>query len=143
MLRSIVAQILKLAKTAKSLIVATIGSAFLTNVTTSEQYISILLPGRMYVEAFKEKGLHSKNLSRALEDGGTMTSVLVPWNTCGVFAFSMLGVNAFAYAPYAVLNYLTPIIAMIIAMLGIKIAYLSNEERKTQNPSTHDDATVH
>lgn len=128
-LRSIVAQILKLAKDAKSLIVATISSAFVTNVTTSEQYISILLPGRMYVQAFKDKGLHSKNLSRALEDGGTMTSVLVPWNTCGVFAFSMLGVDAFAYAPYAVLNYTTPIIAIIIAMLGLKIAYLTPEQK--------------
>lgn len=121
MLRAIVTQILKLAKSAKTLIVATIGSAFVTNLTTSEQYISILLPGRMYIDAFKQQGLHSKNLSRALEDGGTMTSVLVPWNTCGVFAFSMLGVNAYAYAPYAVLNYSTPIIAVILAMIGYKI----------------------
>lgn len=129
MLRSIVAQILRLAKSAKGLIVATIGSAFVTNVTTSEQYTSILLPGRMYAHAYEEQGLKSKNLSRALEDGGTVTSVLVPWNTCSVFAFSALGVNAFAYAPYAVLNYCTPIIAIVIALFGFKIQYLTPEEK--------------
>lgn len=130
MLHSIVTQILRLAKTAKSLIVATLASAFLTNATASEQYISILLPGRMYVEAFKEKGLHSKNLSRALEDGGTVTSVLIPWNTCGVFAFSMLGVSAFEYVPYAVFNYATPLIAIILAMMNFKIQYLSPAEKQ-------------
>lgn len=139
MLRAIVGQILKLAKTAKSLIVATISSAFVTNVTTSEQYISILLPGRMYVNAFQEKELKSKNLSRALEDGGTMTSVLVPWNTCGVFAASMLGVNAFAYGPYAVLNYATPIIAIILALTGFKIEYLDKTEAKTATHDLEDD----
>ena len=139
MLKAIVGQILKLAKTAKSLIVATVSSAFITNVTTSEQYISILLPGRMYVEAFKEKGLKSKNLSRALEDGGTMTSVLVPWNTCGVFAASMLGVNAFTYGPYAVLNYATPIIAIILALSGFKIEYLDKKELETAKSEPDDE----
>lgn len=130
MLRSVVKEILRLAKSAQSLIVATISSAFVTNITTSEQYISILLPGRMYVEAFKEKGLKSKNLSRALEDGGTMTSVLVPWNTCGVFAASMLGLDAFQYAPYAVLNYMTPLIGIALALANVKIQYLSAEEKE-------------
>lgn len=128
-LRSVVRQILKLTRTARSLIPATVTSAILTNFTTSEQYISILLPGRMYVTAFKEKGLASKNLSRALEDGGTMTSVLVPWNTCGVFAFSMLQVSAFEYAPYAVLNWLTPIIAIIFAMLNFRVEYLPTDNK--------------
>lgn len=128
MLRSVVETILKVAKSAANLIQATIISAIITNITTSEQYISILLPGRMYVTAFKEKGLSSKNLSRALEDGGTVTSVLVPWNTCGVFAFSMLQVSAFDYAPYAVMNWMIPILAMLFASLNIKVEYLKPEE---------------
>lgn len=124
MLKSIVETILNFAHKAKQLIVATILSAIVTNVTAAEQYISILLPGRMYAQAYKDKGLSSKNLSRALEDGGTVTSVLVPWNTCGVYTFSMLQVSAFEYAPYAVMNYMIPIIAILLATLNVKIQYL-------------------
>ncbi|WP_187695399.1 Na+/H+ antiporter NhaC [Oceanobacillus piezotolerans] len=124
MLRSIVHQIMKLAKTAKSLIPATVGSAFLTNLVAAEQYISVLLPGRMFPEAYKAKNLHSKNLSRAIEDGGTLTSPLVPWNTCGVYIFSTLGVSALQYAPFAVLNYTVPIISILFAIFGIKVAYV-------------------
>lgn len=130
MLQAIVKQILKVAKSAGSLIAATIVSAFFTNATASEQYISILLPGRMYAKAFKDKNLHSKNLSRALEDGGTVTSPLVPWNTCGVFILATLGVETFAYAPYAVLNYAIPIISITMAFLGLKVEYLTEEEIK-------------
>ncbi|RLQ89822.1 Na+/H+ antiporter NhaC [Planomicrobium sp. Y74] len=130
MLQAIVKQILKAAKTAGSLIAATVFSAFFTNTTASEQYISILLPGRMYAKAFRDKKLHSKNLSRALEDGGTVTSPLVPWNTCGVFIFATLGVGAFAYAPYAVLNYTIPIISIVMAYLGLKVEFLTDEEIK-------------
>lgn len=129
MLRSVVEQILRFARNAASLIAATITSAIVTNITTSEQYISILLPGRMYVKAYQERGLSSKNLSRALEDGGTVTSVLVPWNTCGVYAFSMLQVSAFEYAPYAVMNWLIPIIAILLASLNIRVEYLTEEQK--------------
>ncbi|MDO5103784.1 MAG: Na+/H+ antiporter NhaC [Lautropia sp.] len=128
MLKALVEQILRFARSAGALISATISSAFLTNLTASEQYISILIPGRMYVDAFRQKHLKSKNLSRALEDGGTVTSVLVPWNTCGVFAASMLGVTAFDYAPYAVFNYSVPLIAMFLAFMGIGVQYMSPEE---------------
>ena len=128
MLAAIVNQILKLAKTAKGLIVSTIASCFATNATCSEQYISIVIPSRMYVKAYRDKGLHSKNLSRALEDGGTLTSVFIPWNTCGVFIFGTLGVHAFEYAPYAVLNFVVPIISMIYAFTGITITKLTESE---------------
>ncbi|QPB43472.1 Na+/H+ antiporter NhaC [Rodentibacter haemolyticus] len=121
MLRSVVSTILHFARSASMLIIATIFSSVITNCTTSEQYISILLPGRMYVTAYKERKLHSKNLSRALEDGGTVTSVLVPWNTCGVYAYSMLQVSAFEYAPYAVFNYAVPLLAIVFALFNIKI----------------------
>ncbi|WP_455648310.1 Na+/H+ antiporter NhaC family protein [Lonepinella koalarum] len=131
-LRAIVEKILSFAKSASSLIICTITSAIMTNVTTSEQYISILLPGRMYVKAFKDRGLASKNLSRALEDGGTVTSVLVPWNTCGVYAFSMLQVSAFEYAPYAIMNWTIPIIATMLALFNIRIERLPVETVETK-----------
>lgn len=130
MLQAIVNQILKVAKSAGSLIAATIVSAFFTNATASEQYISILLPGRMYAKAYRDKKLHSKNLSRALEDGGTVTSPLIPWNTCGVFIVATLGVSTFAYAPYAILNYTVPIISIFMAFFGLKVEFLTEQELK-------------
>ena len=129
MLQAIVNQILKLAKTAKSLVVSTLVSCFATNATCSEQYISIVIPSRMYSKAYRDMGLSSKNLSRALEDGGTLTSVFIPWNTCGVFIFGTLGVSAFEYAPYAILNFIVPIIAVIYALTGFTIEKMSDEER--------------
>ena len=118
MLQSIMNQILKLAKSAGSIIASTILACFATNATCSEQYISIVVPARMFSKAYTNMGLHSKNLSRALEDGGTLTSVFIPWNTCGVFILGTLGVGAFEYAPYAILNFIVPIISIIYAMIG-------------------------
>lgn len=128
MLQSIVNQILKLAKTAKGVVASTVVSCFATNATCSEQYISIVIPSRMYAKAYKDKGLHSKNLSRALEDGGTLTSVFIPWNTCGVFILGTLGVHALDYGPYAILNFVVPIISIFYALTGITITKLTPEE---------------
>ncbi len=130
MLKAIVDQILKLARSARSLVATTVLSSFFTNIAAAEQYISILLPGRMYAQAYKDKNLQSKNLSRALEDGGTVTSVFVPWNTCAVFIMSTLAVHPFEYAPYAILNFSVPILAIIFAMIGYKITFMSDKERK-------------
>lgn len=127
-LQTVMNQLLKVIRSTGSLIASTIGASFLTNATCSEQYISIVVPSRMFAKTYQEKGLHSKNLSRALEDGGTLTSVFVPWNTCGVFIFGTLGVHAFAYAPYAILNFTVPIISLIFAFTGLTIAKLSKEE---------------
>ena len=113
MLTALIAVILKFAKSTGSLIASVIVSCIGTNFTCSEQYISIIVPSRMYAGAFKKKNLHAKNLSRALEDGGTLTSVFVPWNTCGVFIASTLGVSVIEYAPYAILNYTVPVISII------------------------------
>ncbi|MGX1983262.1 transporter (NhaC family) [Thermolongibacillus altinsuensis] len=132
MLQAIVNQILKLAKTAKGLVASTIFSCVATNATCSEQYISIVIPSRMYASAYMEKGLHSKNLSRALEDGGTLTSVFFPWNTCGVFILGTLGVHAFDYAPYAVLNFIVPIISILYALTGFTIEKLPESEMLAQ-----------
>lgn len=128
MLSSIVNQILKLARNARGLVPATVTSAFLTNVLAAEQYISVILPGRMYIKAYHDQKLHPKNLSRTLEDGGTLTSPLVPWNTCGVFILGTLAVHPFDYIPYAVLNYVVPIISIIYGLTGITIQPLTDEE---------------
>ncbi|WP_283153125.1 Na+/H+ antiporter NhaC [Guptibacillus hwajinpoensis] len=129
MLNAIVTQIIKIAKTAKGLLTTTVMSAFATNVLTAEQYISVVLPGRMYVKRYRELNLHPKNLSRAIEDGGTLTSVFVPWNTCAVFIFGTLGVSVIDYAPYAILNYLVPLLSIVFAWSGLTIAYMTKEER--------------
>ncbi|ANZ34560.1 Na+/H+ antiporter NhaC [Staphylococcus carnosus] len=130
MLSALINVILKFAKNTGSLIASVIVSCIGTNFTCSEQYISIIVPGRMYAQAFKDKGLHAKNLSRALEDGGTLTSVFVPWNTCGVFIASTLGVTVFEYAPFAILNFLVPIISIIFAYTGFKIVKLPKEDNE-------------
>ncbi|EMI11480.1 Na+/H+ antiporter NhaC [Anoxybacillus gonensis] len=137
MLEAIVNQILKLAKTAKGVVTSTVFSCIATNATCSEQYISIVIPSRMYVNAYKEQGLHSKNLSRALEDGGTLTSVFFPWNTCGVFILGTLGVHAFDYAPYAVLNFIVPTISILYALTGFSIEKLPSSEGLAQKSHTH------
>jgi NhaC family Na+:H+ antiporter len=99
----------------------TILTCFGTNLVTADQYISIVMPGRMYKEEFKKRGLDQLNLSRSLEDGGTLTSPLIPWNTCGAYMHSVLLVNPFDYVFYAFFNVINPILAVIYAYLGIKI----------------------
>lgn len=129
MLRSIMNQILKIAKGTFGIISATIISCFATNATCSEQYVSIVVPSRMFLRTYIENNLHSKNLSRSLEDGGTLTSVFIPWNTCGVFIYGTLGVSALEYAPFAILNFTVPVIAIILAATGFGIAKISAAER--------------
>ncbi|QUG39983.1 Na+/H+ antiporter NhaC [Psychrobacillus sp. INOP01] len=129
MLQSIMNQILKLAKSAGSLIASTIVACFATNATCSEQYISIVVPARMFSTTYTKMGLHSKNLSRALEDGGTLTSVFIPWNTCGVFILGTLGVGVAEYAPFAILNFVVPVISIIYAMTGFTIQKISESEK--------------
>lgn len=129
MLKALISVVLKFAKNTGSLIASVIISCFGTNLSCSEQYISIIVPSRMYVSTFIDKGLHPKNLSRALEDGGTLTSVFVPWNTCGVFILTTLNVHVIEYAPFAILNYVVPIISIIYGFIGFKIIKLTKEEK--------------
>jgi NhaC family Na+:H+ antiporter len=86
-----------------------------------DQYIAIVLPGRVYRKAFKERGLDPVNLSRALEDAGTITSPLIPWNTCGAYMAATLGVATSAYLPFALFNLLNPLVAAVMALVGFKI----------------------
>lgn len=102
-----------------SLILTTVGSCIFCNATLPEQYLSILIPGRMFKERYRKQGLDPRVLSRILEDSGTMTSPLIPWNTCGAFMYATLGVYPFAYLPFAFFNLLSPLIAVIGGFTGI------------------------
>ncbi len=117
-----------------SLIVATIITSIMFNIFVAEQYLAIVLTGRMYRGAYKNYKLDARNLSRALEDGGTLTSVLVPWNTCGAFAASVLGVSTFAYMPFCFFNLVSPIVAitMAAAHIGIKIQQAGPESESDE-----------
>ncbi|ARF17424.1 Na+/H+ antiporter NhaC [Sporosarcina ureae] len=128
MLRAIMQQLLKVVKSTSSLIISTIGACVMTNATCSEQYVSIVVPSRMFSKTYKDMGLSSKNLSRALEDGGTLTSVFIPWNTCGVFIFGTLGVSVVEYGPYAILNFVVPLLSIVYALTGFSIEKMTSEE---------------
>jgi NhaC family Na+:H+ antiporter len=111
-----------------SLVAATLLTAFGSNVVASDQYISIVLPGRMFRAEYRRRGLHPKNLSRALEDGGTITSPLVPWNTCGAFMAQTLGVATFAYAPFAFFNLINPLVSAVYGFTNFTIERVSEGE---------------
>lgn len=111
MLQQIAASILGFVRGTGTLIGATLVTAFGMNIVASDQYMAIVLPGRMFRAEYARRGLHPKNLSRALEDAGTLTSPLVPWNTCGAFMATTLGVATFAYAPYAFFNLINPLVS--------------------------------
>ncbi|MDF2177534.1 Na+/H+ antiporter NhaC [Aliiglaciecola sp. CAU 1673] len=121
LLKRAVAFVLKGAKSAGGMATRTILTAFGTNLITADQYMSIVMPGRMYKEEFAKRGLHQLNLSRSLEDGGTITSPLIPWNTCGAYMHSVLLVNPLDYAMFAFFNLINPVLAIIYAYAGIKI----------------------
>jgi len=121
MLRVITASIIKLANSTGSLVASTAGTCVFFNVTASDQYLAIVVPGRMFAETYKERGLKPEVLSRTLEDSGTVTSVLIPWNTCGATQSSVLGVSTWTYAPYAFFNIISPFMTILFAYLNIKI----------------------
>jgi NhaC family Na+:H+ antiporter len=137
LLKRAVSTILLGAKSAGDMVSRTILTCIATNLVTADQYISIVMPGRMFKEEFKKRNLHQLNLSRSLEDGGTLTSPLIPWNTCGAYMHGVLLVNPFDYIFYAFFNVINPILAVIYAYFGIKIlrltppeVVLSKEERQ-------------
>ena len=121
-LEVIVSKLLKLVKGPASLVALTEVTCVLSNATMPEQYISIVIPGRMYAEEYRKMGLHPKTLSNALEGAGTVTSALIPWNTCGVYIEEALGIGVAQYGPWAVFNWLMPIINIVLAVPGLTIA---------------------
>lgn len=120
-LEVIVNKLKAFARTPATLVTLTEVTCVISNATMPEQYISIVVPGRMYAEEYKKMGLHPKSLSNALEGAGTVTSALIPWNTCGVFIFSTLGIGVSQYAPYAVFNWLMPIVVIVMAFMGLTV----------------------
>lgn len=120
--------LLKLFHTTFGLFASTVISCLALNVTASDQYLAIVIPGKMYAKAFRDKGLAPENLSRTLEDSGTVTSVLIPWNTCGAYHSGVLGVDTLHYAGYAVFNWLSPFMTLLFAAFRIKIRQLSTPQ---------------
>jgi len=121
--------LLKLFHTTFGLFASTVASCLALNLTASDQYLAIVVPGKMYAKAFKDKGLAPENLSRTLEDSGTVTSVLVPWNTCGAYHSGVLGVDTLHYAGYAIFNWLSPFMTLLFAAFRIKIRELSTSPK--------------
>jgi len=124
-LKKISNSMLSIAQSTFQLFASTAASCVVINLTASDQYLSIVLPGKMFNKAFADKDLAPENLSRTLEDAGTVTSVLIPWNTCGAYQSGVLGVGVGEYFIYAIFNWLSPIMTLIYAYFGIKIRKLS------------------
>ncbi len=133
LLKRITIEIVKFAKSTGSLVASTIATSLFFNITASDQYISIVVPGRMYANTFKKMKLKPELLSRTLEDGGTVTSVLIPWNTGGATQSRVLGVPTLDYLPYAFFNYISPIMSIIVAYLNIKIRRLTDIDKKNNS----------
>ena len=124
MLEKLAASILARVNSTGTLIGATLASAAGMNVVASDQYVAIVLPGRMFRAEYRRRRLHPKNLSRALEDAGTLTSPLVPWNTCGAFMAQTLGVATFTYLPFCFFNLLNPLVSAAYGFTGFTIERL-------------------
>ena len=132
-LRRLIASAMERAKTSGQLIVTTALTSIGVNIVAADQYMSIVLPARMYRVEFENRKLAPENLSRTLEDAGTVTSALVPWNTCGAFIHGVLGISAFAYAPYCFFNLLSPIFTSAYGLLNFKVTPLVDSETITES----------
>jgi NhaC family Na+:H+ antiporter len=123
-LAKITKALLSLATSVFGLFTSTVLSCLGLNIVASDQYLAIVIPGKMFKKAYEDRGLAPENLSRTLEDSGTVTSVLIPWNTCGAYQSGVLGVEVSEYFVYAIFNYLSPIMTLIFAAFKIKIRQL-------------------
>jgi NhaC family Na+:H+ antiporter len=128
LLRTLVDYALSFVNSTGSLIATTIATCIGANIITSDQYIAVVLPGRMYKLEYERRNLDMKNLSRTLEDAGTVTSPLVPWNTCGAYMAGTLGVATFAYLPYCFFNLINPFVALLYGFINFKIAPATQEQ---------------
>lgn len=133
MLGSIISVFIRFMKRTTSMVASTVLSGLFLNITTADQYISIILTGSMFKDIYQGKGYEKHLLGRTIEDGVTVTSPLIPWNTCGMTQATVLGVATFTYLPYAFFNLISPLMSILMAFLGYKI-YRTNE--KDQNLPT-------
>ncbi len=127
-LTKLTSTLLTVASSIFGLFASTVLSCLGLNLITSDQYLSIVIPGKMFKNAYRDKGLAPENLSRTLEDSGTVTSVLIPWNTCGAYQSSVLGVSVSAYFIYAIFNWLSPFTTLLFAALALKIKMLKTHK---------------
>jgi len=127
MMAVIANKLLGMARSTGSLILVTVVTCLFINILCGDQYLAIALPGKMYRDEYHKRGLAPRNLSRALEDSGTVTSALVPWNTCGATMSQFLGVPTLSYIPYAFFNLLSPIVTVTFGFLGLTIMKLEND----------------
>lgn len=134
LLQKILSGVIKMVHSTASLVATTIITCFSTNVLTADQYMAIVLPGRMFRAEFRKRNLDPRVLSRSLEGGATITSPLVPWNTCGVFMFGVLGVSPLAYAPFAFFLLLVPVISILYAVFDYRILRLEAGSPAEQQP---------
>ena len=132
LLKKITRSVIRWANSTGSLVATTIGTSLFFNITASDQYIAIVVPGRMFANTYKERGLKPEVLSRTLEDGGTITSVLIPWNTCGATQSRVLGVPTIEYIPFAFFNILSPMFSILFASINYKIRRYSDDETPTE-----------
>lgn len=121
MLASITGMFVKLTRKLTGMVASTVGSGIFLNLATADQYISIILVGNMFRDIYKNNGYESRLLSRTTEDAVTVTSVLVPWNTCGMTQATILGVPTLVYLPYAFFNYISPLMSIFVSAIGYKI----------------------
>jgi len=128
MLKTICEKLLRFSKSTGSLVLIVLATCICCNIIAADQYVAIVLPGRMFKQEFEDRRLKNKNLSRCLEDAGTVTSALVPWTTCGAYMSSTLGVATIAYLPYSFLNLLNPFISMFYGFTGITMEKMTEEE---------------
>jgi NhaC family Na+:H+ antiporter len=132
MLATLALKILSVAHSTGNLILVTIITPIFVNIVAGDQYLSIVITGRMFKDAYSERGLHPKNLSRSLEDAGTLTSPLIPWNTCGAYMIATLGLAPWTYVPYCFLNLINPVIAIIYGYTGFSIEKLDKDENENK-----------
>ena len=122
--------------------VCLVGAVIATNIATADQYIAVVLPGRMFKRAFEQRGLAPVVLSRSIGDSATPTSALIPWNSCGAYMAATLGVATTAYVPYAVFNIASPLIAIAFAYLGVRILRAGSgsaqESERASQPTSAD-----
>ena len=127
-LKKIAETLLTLVSSVGSLVASTVGTCVFFNLTASDQYLAIVIPGRMFADTYKKKGLAPENLSRTLEDSGTVTSVLVPWNTCGAYHANVLGVASLTYLPFCFFNIISPFMSTFFAYANIKLRKLTTSD---------------
>ena len=136
LLTRLIQSVLKAAKSTGALIASVLLTSIGTNIVAADQYMAIVLPGKMYRAEFRRRGLRARNLSRAIEDAGTLTSPLVPWNTCGAFMASTLGVATVAYLPFAFFNLINPLVSLIYGITGFSIQRIDEGEEDVERPAS-------